>query len=96
MKKYVLSSGPLSVCVAAGAWHSYRSGVLTDCDNNVDHCVQIVGYGESPTPYWKVRNSWNTNFGEQGHIRIAFGSNLCQINSEPRKTTVESLSSITV
>jgi len=91
MKRYVGSTGPLSVCVAAGSWQSY-SGILTSCDNRVDHCVQVVGYGdEGASSYWKVRNSWNTNWGEAGHIRIKFGSNLCQINSEPRKVTVEPL-----
>jgi len=97
MKQYVGSTGPLSVCVAAGTWHSYKSGILTSCDNNVDHCVQLVGYGEEDsTPYWKVRNSWNTNFGEAGHIRIEIGSNLCQINSGPTRVTAEPLGQVTV
>jgi len=97
MKSYIGSTGPLSVCVAAGKWHSYKSGILTSCDNNVDHCVQIVGYGdEGSTSYWKVRNSWNTNFGEDGHIRIKIGSNLCMINSEPTKVTVEPLGQVVV
>jgi len=92
MRRYIGSTGPLSVCVAAGTWHSYKSGILTSCDNNVDHCVQVVGYGEEgASSYWKVRNSWGTNFGEAGHIRIKMGSNLCQINSEPRKVTVAPL-----
>lgn len=97
MKQYVGSTGPLSICVAAGSWHSYRSGILTSCDNNVDHCVQVVGYGtDGSTPYWKVRNSWNTNFGEAGHIRIKYGSNLCQINSEPTRVTVEPVNHVVV
>jgi cathepsin F len=97
IKQYVGSTGPLSVCVAAGTWHSYKSGILTSCDNNVDHCVQLVGYGkEGSTEYWKVRNSWNTNFGEAGYIRIKMGSNLCKINSGPTKVTAEPLGGVAV
>merc|ERR1712179_878428 len=47
MKQYVGSSGPLSVCVDASSWSSYRGGVMTSCGRSVDHCVQLVGYGES-------------------------------------------------
>jgi len=91
MKQYVGSTGPLSVCVDASRWHSYRGGILTTCGSNVDHCVQIVGYGESNgQSYWKVRNSWGTGFGENGHIRIQIGRNLCRIASEATKTTVKS------
>jgi len=90
MKKYVGTSGTLSVCVNAGSWHSYRSGVMTNCPSrSTDHCVQIVGYGKTSDglEYWKVRNSWGTNFGEEGFLRVALGSNQCDINSEATKTT---------
>merc|ERR1712096_383311 len=94
MKHYVGSTGPLSVCVNAKSWHSYKSGIMTTCSStSTDHCVQIVGYGTDAsagvngTKYWKVRNSWNTNFGEGGYLRIARGHNLCNINSAPTKTT---------
>lgn len=46
MQKYVGTTGPLSVCVNAGSWHSYKGGVMTNCPSkNTDHCVQVVGYG---------------------------------------------------
>merc|ERR1712000_313152 len=95
MKSYVGSSGPLSVCVDANSWHNYRSGIMTSCGNSVDHCVQIVGYGDySSGSYWKVRNSWGTSFGESGPLRIKIGNNLCRINSEPTKVTVSSAADI--
>merc|ERR1712000_224127 len=90
MKKYVGTNGPLSVCVNAGSWHSYKSGVMTNCPSkDTDHCVQVVGYGKTSDglEYWKVRNSWGTNFGEEGFLRVALGSNQCAITSEPTKTT---------
>jgi hypothetical protein len=93
MKTYVGSTGPLSVCVDASGWKSYKSGVFTSgCGTKINHCVQIVGYGDSgSTSYWKVRNSWKTSFGEAGHIRIKIGSNLCGINSHPTKVNTQVL-----
>jgi len=92
MQSYVSSTGPLSVCVDANSWNSYRGGVMTSCGNSVDHCVQIVGYGTSgSTSYWKVRNSWGGNWGESGHVRVAIGRNLCDINSEPTAVTASAV-----
>merc|ERR1712113_207464 len=92
MKSYVGSTGPLSVCVDTNSWNSYRGGVMTSCGRNVDHCVQVVGYGSSgSTSYWKVRNSWGGNWGERGHVRVAIGSNLCDTNSEPSAVTASAV-----
>lgn len=82
MKQYIGSTGPLSICVDANSWQSYRGGVLSSCGQSVDHCVQLVGYDGD---VWKVRNSWGASWGESGHIRIAIGQNLCAISSEPTK-----------
>ena len=40
MANYVLSTGPLSVCIAAEVWNSYTGGILSVCPGGVDHCVQ--------------------------------------------------------
>jgi hypothetical protein len=75
------SAGPVSVCVDASSWSSYQGGVLTDCGNNVDHCVQLTGYanyGQSGA-YWIVRNSWGTDWGQSGFIWIEIGQDLCSI-----------------
>lgn len=71
-----LNNGPVSVCVDAANWSSYRSGILTTCGSSVDHCVQAVGYTADA---WIVRNSWGSSWGESGFIRIARGSDLCLI-----------------
>jgi len=75
------SGGPVSVCVDASSWQNYQGGVLTQCTNNVDHCVQATGYanyGQSGA-YWIVRNSWGASWGEAGFIWIAIGQDLCAI-----------------
>jgi len=77
------SGGPLSVCVDASSWQNYQGGVLTQCTNNVDHCVQATGYGSYGaafgTSYWNVRNSWGTDWGMNGYIEVAIGQDLCSI-----------------
>jgi len=81
MYQQLSTAGPLSVCVDASSWQNYQGGVLTQCTNNVDHCVQATGYnsyGQSGA-YWNVRNSWGGDWGEQGYIWIAIGQDLCSI-----------------
>lgn len=92
MKQYVGSTGPLSVCVAAKTWQLYIRGVKTSCDRQVDHCVQLVGYGaKGAEQYWKVRNSWGLFWGEAGNIRLKIGSDLCRISSQPTKAVVNTI-----
>jgi len=84
MKTAMDTIGPISICVDAESWQLYSSGIITaNCPHaytNLDHCVQAVGYDATHNPpYWIIRNSWNTNWGEQGYIRVAIGSNLCGI-----------------
>ena len=88
MATYVQSTGPLSVCLDAATWNSYKGGIMTSCGNRVDHCVQAVGVDASSSGYWKVRNSWGTSWGESGYIRLAYGKNMCNIANDPTYTKV--------
>lgn len=73
----VANIGPIAVAVDASTWHEYESGVFSGCSYteniNVNHVVVVEGYGTDKDlgDYWLVRNSWGTNFGESGYIRIA-------------------------
>jgi len=74
--------GPTSICVDASNWQDYQSGIMTGWQcawvNVLDHCVQAVGWNlNAPVPYWNVRNSWNTDWGENGYIRLEYGQNTC-------------------
>jgi len=72
--------GPLSVCVDASNWQSYSGGIFTECGQSIDHCVQIVGWDTDVNPpYWIVRNSWGTDWGESGFIRVYYGNDTCGI-----------------
>lgn len=61
---------------------SYKTGVYQkhfwEIIPEGGHAVKIVGWGtENGTPYWKVANSWNTNWGEDGFFKIKRGSDQC-------------------
>jgi C1A family cysteine protease len=78
----------VSVAVEADqmAWQFYSSGVLDDasCGTQLDHGVLAVGYGtDSGKPYWSVKNSWGTSWGESGYIRLVRGKNQCGLASQP-------------
>jgi cathepsin F len=82
MQSNLVSWGPLSICVDAEPWQDYTGGVMmaSDCSNSLDHCVQLVGYDTSSTqatPFWIVRNSWGTDWGENGYIRLQYGQDTC-------------------
>lgn len=70
--------GPVSVSVDAGNWSSYGSGIFMSCDRDaiVNHAVLAIGYGfdqpqgQPRMPYWLIRNSWGTDWGENGFLRL--------------------------
>ena len=70
-----LQLGPVSVAVAASSstFRLYKSGIIssTACGTSINHAVNMVGYGVSlGTPYWIIRNSWGTSWGEQGYFKV--------------------------
>jgi C1A family cysteine protease len=71
MAHHMLQTGPLSVCLAASTWSSYKSGILSKCATDVDHCVQAVGVNLDEE-YWIVRNSWGTDWGVDGYIYLKY------------------------
>jgi len=69
----VATQGPVAISVAAGGfgWQLYGGGVYSgSCGFDMDHAVQLVGYGtDNGKDYWLVRNSWGS-WGEKGYIRM--------------------------
>mmetsp|Transcript_8119 Transcript_8119/g.13792 ORF Transcript_8119/g.13792 Transcript_8119/m.13792 type:complete len:361 (-) Transcript_8119:241-1323(-) len=67
--------GVLSVAMDASILQFYTSGIITDyssCSDSNNHAVAIVGYGtEGDVNYFKVRNSYSTEFGEEGYFRMS-------------------------
>ncbi|CAG9858172.1 unnamed protein product [Phyllotreta striolata] len=83
LREAVATVGPISIGMYAEPIQSYEGGIFDGfCEGETDHGVLAVGYGESPKPYWIVKNSWGAYWGENGYFRISRKNNLCNIASE--------------
>jgi hypothetical protein len=83
----VVSQGPFSIIVDASGWQQYSGGSIfpsSGCGQNIDHAVAVVGFDKTgDTPYWIVRNSWGTWWGDQGYMKLEYGQNACALLTEP-------------
>jgi len=74
--------GPLAVSVdsSSDAFQNYAGGIFPAdlCERNIDHAMVIVGYAPD---YWIIKNSWSSEWGEDGYMRLERGSNACGIAS---------------
>lgn len=79
-----IHDSPMSICVDAEPWQFYMGGVVdsSTCGTQLDHCVHLVGYKGGDDNYWIVKNSWNTNWGEDGYIYVRQGENACGVAME--------------
>merc|ERR1719465_346276 len=54
-----------------------------------DHCVMATGFNTTaPTPYWIVRNSWASTWGEMGYIYLEYSKNTCGLADDATIPTV--------
>jgi len=81
LKKAVATVGPVSVGIDAShfSFQLYKRGVYycRFCSQTrLDHGVLVVGYGnEDGHDYWMVKNSWGSNYGENGYIKMSRNRN---------------------
>jgi cysteine peptidase C len=64
---------------------AYKSGVYSHTTGSAlgGHAVRLVGWGTlGGVPYWKIANSWNSDWGAQGYFLIKRGDNECGIEKE--------------
>jgi|ERR1712000_477914 cathepsin B len=85
MMQELVQYGPMYVSFTVyGDFPTYRSGVYKHTSGSVlgGHAVTAVGYGTlNGEKYWKIKNSWNEQWGNNGHFLIARGNSECGIES---------------
>jgi len=78
IKRALIEHGPLVICIFIwndfmhyhGGIYKHRWGRLVG-----GHLVTLFGYDDEQQ-YWLVKNSWGTNWGEDGWFRMAYDANM--------------------
>lgn len=66
-------------------FENYVSGVYKHVSGALmgGHAIKITGWGvDGTTAYWKIANSWNPYWGENGYFRIVRGTDECGIEDD--------------
>lgn len=78
IKTALLLYGPVAGALhVSNAFGFYRGGVWTlDEEGDINHGVTIVGWDDSlgPAGAWRIKNSWGTDWGEDGFAWVAYGT----------------------
>ena len=86
IKTELMTNGPIEVAFDVFEdFMTYKSGIYQHVSGKMlgGHAVKLVGWGvEDGVEYWKVANSWNESWGEDGYFRIILGKDECGIESE--------------
>jgi cathepsin X len=79
MQAEILSRGPIACTIAVTQdFLKYKTGVFEDTTGakSLDHEIEVAGWGvDNGKPFWTIRNSWGTYWGETGWARIVRGKN---------------------
>eukprot|EP00062_Callorhinchus_milii_P009980 gi/632954830/ref/XP_007893169.1/ PREDICTED: digestive cysteine proteinase 1-like [Callorhinchus milii] len=97
LKMAIFKNGPVSVGIDAAhrSFRFYSSGVYYEpqCGNklwNLNHAVLAVGYGTlDGEPYWLIKNSWSTYWGNDGYILMSMKDNNCGVTTDAIYVTLE-------
>ncbi|MGH0133972.1 UNVERIFIED_CONTAM: hypothetical protein FKN15_062722 [Acipenser sinensis] len=97
LKLAIFKNGPVAVSIDAAhkSFLFYSSGVYYEpqCGNTVndlDHAVLAVGYGVlKGEPYWLVKNSWSTYWGNDGYVLMSMKDNNCGVATDATYVTLE-------
>jgi len=92
--KNAVAIQPISVAIQANkrSFQMYKSGIYNDykCGTKLDHGVLVIGYDHDTDlnmSYWIIKNSWGSQWGDNGYIRIQRNINdtrgLCGIAMQP-------------
>lgn len=88
IRQDLMTNGPLQVAFEVYQdFIAYKSGVYHHVSGSLlgGHAVELVGWGvdsSSNMPYWLIKNSWDTTWGDNGYFKILRGKNECGIESD--------------
>ena len=80
MKEAIAKYGAIAATVkVTPAFQAYKSGIFDEHakvsgPNDVNHAITIVGWDDKKQAYL-VKNSWGTQWGENGYIWVEYGCN---------------------
>ncbi|XP_051892253.1 digestive cysteine proteinase 1-like [Pristis pectinata] len=97
LKMAIFKNGPVAVGIDAShkSFRFYSNGVYYEpqCRNkleDLDHAVLAIGYGTiNGQPYWLIKNSWSTYWGNNGFILMAMQDNNCGVTTDATYVTLE-------
>jgi cathepsin X len=87
MMNQIYQDGPIACGINAFGLTNYTGGILHShaSSTDINHQVSVVGWGVAKNgtlPFWIVRNSWGSWWGEYGFFRIIRGINNLGIESD--------------
>uniref|UniRef100_A0A3Q2PP17 Zgc:123103 n=1 Tax=Fundulus heteroclitus TaxID=8078 RepID=A0A3Q2PP17_FUNHE len=96
LKLALFKNGPAAVSIDAShrSFVFYSHGVYYEpaCGNttdDLDHAVLAVGYGTlNGEPYWLIKNSWSTYWGNDGYILMSMKDNNCGVTTDATYVTL--------
>jgi cathepsin F len=84
IRQLLFENGPYAIAINATPLQFYFWGIFDPyfdfiCNpQELNHGVLLVGYGiDRGYPYWIVKNSWGSHWGERGYFRIIANKGAC-------------------
>ena len=88
LKRALRMKGPIAVMFSVTPeFFSYRDGVYRGSQScqvgGINHAMLVIGFGtdDQGVDFWLVQNSWGSQWGINGFVKILRGQNTCGIAS---------------